>query len=160
MNLRSLSVRDRFPEIFAWLELLDKNVVVVILLMIIVAIINMTSALLIIILERTTMIGVLKALGSSNGTIRRIFLIDGAYILVAGIVLGDLLGIALAMVQQRFGLVTLPVETYYVDVVAVDLAWWPIVLLNLGTLVICIAALILPSMLVTRIAPARAIRFA
>ena len=159
LNLRSLSVRDRFPEIFAWLELLDKNVVVVILLMIIVAIINMTSALLIIILERTTMIGVLKALGSSNGAIRRIFLIDGAYILGAGIVLGDLLGIALALVQQQFGLVRLPVETYYVDVVAVDLAWWPIVLLNLGTLIICIAALILPSMLVTRIAPARAIRF-
>ena len=160
LELRSLSVRDRFPEIFAWLELLDKNVVVVILLMIIVAIINMTSALLIIILERTTMIGVLKALGSSNGAIRRIFLIDGAYILGAGILLGDALGVALALIQQRFGLVTLPVETYYVDVVAVDLQWWPILLLNIGTLLICLAALILPSMLVTRIAPAKAIRFA
>ena len=160
LNLRSVSVRDRFPEIFAWLELLDKNVVVVILLMVIVAIINMTSALLIIILERTNMIGVLKALGSSNGSIRRIFLIDAAYILGVGIVLGDLLGIALALVQKKFGLVRLPVETYYVDVVAIDLQWWPIVLLNLGTLVVCVAALILPSMLVTRIAPAKAIRFA
>ncbi len=160
MNLRSVSVRERFPEIFAWLELLDKNVVVVLLLMVIVAIINMTSALLIIILERTSMIGVLKALGSSDGGIRRIFLIDAAYMLGVGIVLGDLFGIALAVIQKKFGIIRLPVETYYVDVVAIDLQWWPIVLLNVGTLVVCVAALILPSMLVTRIAPAKAIRFA
>lgn len=160
MNLRSVTVRDRFPEIFAWLELLDKNVVVIILLMVIVAIINMTSALLIIILERTNMIGVLKALGTSNGAIRRIFLIDAAYILGVGIVLGDVLGIALAWVQRHFQVVKLPVETYYVDVVAIDLQWWPLVLLNIGTLLVCVAALVVPSMLVTRIAPAKAIKFA
>lgn len=160
MNLRSVTVRDRFPEIFAWLELLDKNVVVIILLMVIVAIINMTSALLIIILERTNMIGVLKALGTSNGAIRRIFLIDAAYILGVGIVLGDVLGITLAWVQRHFQVVRLPVETYYVDVVAIDLQWWPLVLLNIGTLLVCVAALVVPSMLVTRIAPAKAIRFA
>lgn len=159
-GLRSLSVRDRFPEIFAWLELLDKNVLVIIVLMVIVAIINMTSALLIIILERTPMIGTLKALGATNGTIRRIFLIDAAYILGAGILLGDLLGIALAMAQQRFGLVKLPVETYYVETVIIDLDLIPIVALNLGTLLVCVLALVVPSMLVTRIAPAKAIRFA
>lgn len=159
-NLRSLSVRDRFPEIFAWLELLDKNVVVIIALMVIVAIINMTSALLIIILERTPMIGTLKALGASNSAIRRIFLIDAAYILGAGILLGDLLGVGLALAQQRFGLVRLPVETYYVDRVIVDLDLLPILALNAGTLLVCVLALIVPSMLVTRIAPARAIRFA
>lgn len=159
IRLRSLSVRQRFPEIFAWLELLDTNVVVIIVLMIIVAIINMTSALLIIILERTPMIGVLKALGSSNGAIRRIFLIDAVYILGTGIVLGDLLGIGLCLIQQRFGIVTLPVESYYVDAVPIDIDLIPILLLNLGTLVVCVLALILPSMLVTRIAPAKAIRF-
>ncbi|MBK9177078.1 MAG: ABC transporter permease [Flavobacteriales bacterium] len=159
-GLRSLSVRDRFPEIFAWLELLDKNVLVIIVLMVIVAIINMTSALLIIILERTPMIGTLKALGATNGTIRRIFLIDAAYILGAGILLGDGLGIALAMAQQRFGLVKLPVETYYVETVVIDLDLLPIVALNLGTLLVCVLALVVPSMLVTRIAPAKAIRFA
>ncbi|HRO98786.1 MAG TPA: ABC transporter permease [Flavobacteriales bacterium] len=157
-ELRSTSVRDRFPELFTWLQLLDKNVVVVIILMIIVSIINMTSALLILILERTTMIGILKALGSSNGAIRRIFLVDAAYILGVGILLGDLLGIGLAWVQQRFGLVKLPVETYYVDRVVVDLDLWPILLLNAGTLLVCVAALVLPSMLVSRIAPAKAIR--
>lgn len=158
-DLRSQSVRERFPEIFAWLELLDTNVVVVILLMVIVAIINMTSALLIIILERTPMIGMLKALGATNGSIRRIFLIDAAYIIGIGVVLGDVLGIALCLVQQHFGIVTLPVESYYVDAVPVDLDLWPIVLLNVGTTVVCLVALLLPSALVTRISPVRAIRF-
>ncbi len=159
IGLRSLSVRDRFPEIFAWLELLDTNVMVIILLMIIVAIINMTSALLIIILERTPMIGVLKALGSSSGAIRRIFLIDAAYILGIGIILGDLLGIGLCLLQQQFGIVRLPVQSYYVDAVPVQLEWMPILLLNVGTMLICVLALLIPSMLVTRIAPAKAIRF-
>ena len=158
-GLRSLSVRDRFPEIFAWLELLDKNVIVIIVLMIVVAIINMTSALLIIILERTNMIGTLKALGASNGAIRRIFLIDAAYILGIGILLGDALGIALALVQEHFGIVKLPVETYYVDVVAIDIDPLSVLWLNLGTLAVCVLALLLPSLLVSRIAPAKAIRF-
>ena len=159
IELRTLSVRERFPEIFAWLDLLDTNVIVVIVLMIIVAIINMTSALLIIILERTTMIGVLKALGASNGAIRRIFLIDAAYILGTGILLGDLLGIGLCLLQRTTGLVTLPIESYYVNAVPVLLDPVAIVLLNAGTLLVCVAALVLPSALVSRIAPARAIRF-
>lgn len=159
LGLRSLSARDRFGEIFAWLELLDKNVIVVITLMVVVAIINMTSALLIIILERTNMIGVMKALGSTNGTIRRIFLIDAAYLLGIGILLGDLLGIWLCLLQQQFGIIRLPVETYYVEQVPVDLLWSSIALLNIGTLAVCLAAMILPSMLVARISPAKAIRF-
>ncbi len=158
-DLRSQSVRERFPEIFAWLELLDTNVVVVILLMVIVAIINMTSALLIIILERTPMIGMLKALGATNGNIRRIFLIDAAYIIGIGVMLGDLLGIGLCLLQQHFGLITLPVESYYVDVVPVDLELWPILILNVGTMLVCLLALLIPSALVTRISPVKAIRF-
>ncbi len=158
-DLRTITVKEKFPEIFAWLELLDTNVVVVIALMIIVAIINMTSALLIIILERTNMIGVLKALGSGNGAIRRIFLIDAAYILGFGIVIGDALGIGLALVQKIFGLVRLPIESYYVDQVPIDLDPWPILALNIGTLLVCVIALVVPSMMVSRIAPAKAIRF-
>lgn len=156
---RSLSVRDRFPEIFAWLELLDTNVAVVIILMVIVAIINMTSALLIIILERTTMIGILKALGSTNGAVRRIFLIHAAYILGAGLILGDIVGIGACLLQEKFSIVTLPVESYYVNAVPVELDLWPIFLLNAGTLLVCLAALLIPSLLVTRIAPVKAIRF-
>jgi lipoprotein-releasing system permease protein len=158
-DLRSRSVSERFPEIFAWLELLDTNVVVVVLLMVIVAIINMTSALLIIILERTSMIGMLKALGATNGMIRRIFLIDAAYIIGAGIVMGDLVGIGLCLLQQHLELVTLPVESYYVDAVPVDIEPWPILLLNTGTMLVCLVALLLPSSLVSRISPVRAIRF-
>lgn len=158
-GLRTVTVRQKFPEIFSWLELLDTNVIVVILLMVIVAIINMTSALLIIILERTNMIGVLKALGTGNRTIRRIFLIDAAYIMGIGIILGDLLGIGLALIQKQFGLARLPIESYYVDQVPVDLSPWPIIALNIGVLVICVLALVLPSMYVSRIAPAKAIRF-
>ena len=159
MGLRSLCVRDRFPEIFGWLELLDTNVIVIIVPMIIVAIINMTSALLIIILERTPMIGVLKALGSSNRAIRRIFLIDAAYIMGIGILLGDLLGIGLCLAQQHFSIVRLPIQSYYVDAVPVDIDPLPILILNIGTLVVCVLALLIPSMLVTRVAPAKAIRF-
>jgi len=158
-GLRTVTVRQKFPEIFSWLELLDTNVVVVILLMVVVAIINMTSALLIIILERTSMIGVLKALGAGNRAIRRIFLIDAAYILGIGILLGDLLGIGLALLQKRFGLARLPIESYYVDHVPVDLSFWPILVLNIGVLLVCVLALVLPSMYVSRIAPAKAIRF-
>ncbi len=159
VNLRTESVTDRFPEIFAWLDLLDTNVLVVIVLMVIVAIINMTSALLIIILERTRMIGIMKALGATNGTMRRIFLIDSAYLLGAGLLLGDLLGIGLCLVQQHFGLVHLPLESYYVDTVPVELSIWPLLALDLGTLAVCITAMVLPTHLVSRIAPARAIRF-
>ena len=160
LGLRSLSVKDRFPEIFSWLELLDKNVIVILVLMVIVAVINMTSALLIIILERTNMIGTLKALGASTWSIQRIFLIDAAYILGTGIILGDLLGIALALVQKTFGIITVPVETYYVDVVAIDIDPIAILWLNGGTLAVCVLAMLIPSILVARIAPARALRFA
>lgn len=159
-GLRTVTVRQRFPEMFAWLELLDTNVWVVILLMTIVAIINMASALIIIILERTTMIGVLKSLGGTNGTIRRIFLIDAGYILGIGMALGDVLGIGLCLLQRWTGLVTLNMDVYYVHAIPVSLDPLPILALNAGVLLICMAALVLPSMLVSRIPPVRAIRFA
>lgn len=158
-GLRTITARQQYPEVFSWLELLDTNVAVVIVLMVVVAIINMASALLIIILERTNMIGVLKALGASNGQVRRVFLIDAAWILGIGIVLGDLLGIGLALVQRHFGLVRLPIESYYVDVVPISLTPGPLVTLNLGVLAVCVLAMVVPSMLVSRIAPAKAIRF-
>ncbi|MBK7555898.1 MAG: ABC transporter permease [Flavobacteriales bacterium] len=159
-GMRTVTVRQRSPEMFAWLELLDTNVWVVIVLMTIVAIINMTSALIIIILERTAMIGVLKSLGSPNGVIRRIFLIDAAYILGIGILLGDLLGVGLCFLQRWTGLATLNMDVYYVHAVPVMIDPLPIVALNAGVLLVCLAALVLPSMLVTRIPPVRAIRFA
>lgn len=158
IGLRTINVKQRFPEIFSWLELLDTNVIVVIALMIIVAIINMTSALLIIILERTSMIGVLKSLGASNGGIRKIFLIDAAYIMGTGILLGTLIGLGLCYIQFRYGIVTLPAESYYLSVVPIAIDPITVLTLTFGTLLICLIALVLPTMLVTRIAPAKAIQ--
>jgi lipoprotein-releasing system permease protein len=158
IGLRTTNIQEKFPEIFSWLELLDTNVAVVIILMILVAIINMTSALLIIILERTRMIGILKALGAANKSIRRIFLIDAAYIMGIGIVSGVTLGLGLCYIQERFGVVTLPQESYYLSQVPISVDPWAVLVLAIGTLLICMAALILPTMLVTRIAPAKAIQ--
>lgn len=158
-DLYITTIREQYPELFAWLELLDANVVVIITLMIVVAIINMTSALLIIILERTNMIGILKALGSSNGSIRRVFLYNSGFMILKGIVLGTLIGVGLCLLQHHFGIVTLPQENYYVSRVPIQMEWQHIALLDGFTLVVCVAVLILPSMLVTRITPVRAIRF-
>ena len=153
------TVREQYPELFAWLELLDTNVIVIIVLMIVVAVINMTSALLIMILERTNMIGVLKALGSSDGSIKRIFLYNSGFTIFKGVLLGTGIGLLLCYIQHATGIVTLPQENYYVSVVPVKIEWEHILVLDLFTLTICLAVLILPSMLITRIAPVRAIRF-
>lgn len=158
IGLRTTNIQEKFPEMFSWLELLDTNVAVVIILMIIVAIINMTSALLIIILERTRMIGVLKALGATDGSIRKVFLIDAAYIVGTGVIFGVLLGLGLCYLQSQFGIVTLPQESYYLSQVPISIDPISVLSLALGTLSICILALILPTVLVTRIAPAKAIQ--
>ncbi len=158
-NLYVSTIREQYPELFAWLELLDTNVVVIIVLMIVVAIINMTSALLIIILERTNMIGILKAMGSTNASIRKIFLYNSGFMILRGVVLGTAIGLLLCYLQVRFGIITLPQEHYYVSVVPILIKWQHIALLDGFTLIICVAALIIPSILVTRISPVRAIRF-
>lgn len=158
-DLYLTSIREQYPELFAWLELLDTNVVVIIILMIIVATINMTSALLIIILERTNMIGILKALGSTNASIGKVFLFHAGSMVLKGIVLGTLIGVGLCLIQAHFGVVTLPQENYYVSVVPIRLQWVDVLMLDLFTLLVCVLVLILPSLLVTRISPIRAIRF-
>ena len=105
------------------------------------------------------MIGTLKAMGATNGAVRRIFLIHAAYILGFGLLIGDIVGIGACLIQQKFQIVELPVESYYVTAVPVEIDAFPILILNIGTLLVCLAALILPSLLVTRIAPVKAIRF-
>ena len=159
MNLDAKTIRDLNPQIFDWLDLQDINVLIILTLMVLVAGITMISTLLILILERTNMIGILKALGMPNTGIRRIFLINAVYIIGLGLVWGNLAGIALCLVQQRYGIITLPQESYYVPVVPVNLDLWNILLLNAGTLVVCFTMLFLPSYITTRITPVRAIRF-
>ncbi len=158
-NLKTSTIRQHLPEIFNWLEMLDLNTIIIIGLMILISIINMTSALLILIMERTVMVGMLKAMGATSWFIQRIFLIQAAYIIGIGLLLGNLFGIGLGLLQQTFELVKLDPENYYVAVVPILLDPIVILILNAVTFGICVLALLLPSLAVAQISPAKAIRF-
>lgn len=159
IELKSYTIKDYYPTIFEWLSLLDVNTQVILVLMIAVAVINMISALLIMILERTNMIGILKALGSTNWNIRKIFLYNAAYLIGAGLLLGNILGVGLGLFQHYTHFFTLDQASYYISFVPVMLDFRDILLLNAGTLTISLFVLLIPSMLVTRISPLKAIRF-
>jgi len=158
-DLNSMTIRQLQPNIFDWLDLQSTNERVILALMVIVAVFNMITALLILILERTKMIGLFKALGGSNGFIQRIFLHNATYIILAGLGIGNLLGLGLAWLQDHFGIVTLPEETYYVSVAPVYFDWVSILAINAGTFLVALLALRLPVMLANRISPVRALRF-
>ncbi len=158
-NMYSETVKDKFPENFEWLELQDINGVVIISLMLVVAIINMITALLILIIERAQMVGILKALGDSNGEIRKIFLYYAGYIMIWGLFWGNLLGIGISLAQKYFEFIRLSEADYYLSVAPIQINIGTILLLNVGTLVITLIALILPTYMVTKIDPVRAIRF-
>lgn len=156
---RPLSVREHYMQVFSWLDLLDFNMVVILVLMICVAGFTMISGLLILILERTQTIGVLKALGATNGKVRSIFLHFAALITLRGLLIGDVLALALTFAQRQWGIVHLDPASYYVDTVPVDLCWLPILLVNVLTLLLTVLALVGPSLMITRIQPAKAIRY-
>ncbi len=158
-TLIAQTIKEINPTIFSWLDLQDMNAVIVITLMILVASINMISALLILILERTNMIGILKALGAKNSSIQKIFLINAAYLIGRGLIWGNVIGISIALIQQHFGIIKLDQATYYVSVVPININIIHILLLNGGTLLCCLLMLIIPSFIVTKITPVKAIRF-
>ena len=158
-DLNLITIREEYPQIFNWLDLLDMNVAVVLVLMILVAGITMISTLLIIILERTSMVGVLKALGANNASIRKIFLMKAAVIISKGMFWGNVAGLGFYFIQQQFELIKLSPENYYMDFVPVELSLTNFLLLNLGTFIICLLMLIIPSWYITRIVPARALRY-
>jgi lipoprotein-releasing system permease protein len=159
IELKSYTIKQYYPTIFEWLSLLDVNTQVILILMLAVAVINMISALLIMILERTNMIGILKALGNTNWQIRKIFLYNAAYLIAWGLLCGNILGIGLGLFQSLTHFFTLDQASYYIDFVPVQLDVTDILMLNAGTLLISLFVLLLPSMLVTRISPLKAIRF-
>jgi lipoprotein-releasing system permease protein len=159
VDLKSYSIKQYYPAIFEWLSLLDVNTQVILILMIAVAVINMISALLIMILERTNMIGILKALGSSNWEIRKIFLYNASYLIGIGLLSGNVLGIGLGLFQLNTHFFTLDQASYYMSFVPVQLDVQDILLLNAGTLIISLLVLLIPSLLVSRISPLKAIRF-
>ena len=158
-RLKVLNIVEKYPQIFDWLNLQDVNVMVIIILMLIVAGINMISGLLIIILDRTNMIGILKALGTSNKSIRKIFLYQASYLILKGLLWGNLLGISLCMLQKHFSIIRLDPTSYYLTTVPININLFNIFLLNAGTVAVILTFLILPSMLISRISPAEAIRF-
>jgi lipoprotein-releasing system permease protein len=153
------NIRMRYPQIFDWLNFQDINVIIIILLMLIVAGFNMISGLLILILEKTNMIGVLKSLGAEDKTIRRMFLYQAAYLIGKGLLWGNFIGIGLSFIQLKTGIVTLDPSSYYIKTVPVNLELIHILFLNAGTMFVIILMLLVPSQLISRITPVKAIKY-
>ncbi|MEI8225357.1 MAG: FtsX-like permease family protein [Bacteroidota bacterium] len=153
------NIRIKYPQIFDWLNFQDINVIIIIFLMLVVAGFNMISGLLILILEKTNMIGILKALGSEDTTIRKVFLYQAAYLIGKGLLWGNLIGIGLAFIQLKTGLITLDPSSYYIKTVPVNLELAHILLLNAGTMIAIIVMLLVPSQLISRITPVKAIKY-
>ncbi len=158
-NLSAITIYEEYPQIFNWLNLLDMNVVVILTLLMIVATITMISTLLILIIERTSMVGLLKALGSSNRSIRKIFLYKASGIIIRGMIWGNVIGLGFYFVQLRFRLISLAPESYYVDYVPVELNLMGVILLNLATFIVSVLVLIIPTYYITRVVPAKALRY-
>ncbi|KRB53820.1 ABC transporter permease [Flavobacterium sp. Root186] len=158
-NLDTKTITEKYSYIFDWLQLFDFNIIVILAIMILVATINMVVALLVLILERTQMIGILKALGANNWTVRKVFLYNAFYLIVRGLFWGNLIGISLLLIQQQFGIIHLNPENYYVNQAPVYLNWGYIALLNLLTITVCFLVLLIPSYIITKISPVKAIRF-
>ncbi len=153
------NIREKFPSLFEWLELQDINTVVIIGLMLAVAIINMITALLILILERTQMIGILKSIGARDVSIRQVFLWFAIFITLGGIVLGNILGLGFAFLQDKFHFIKLDEADYYLDYAPVMVLPWHLLAVNLGALLIIALCLIAPSFLVGKINPIKTIHF-
>lgn len=155
----SKTIRELSPQIFSWLDLLDLNVWIILAIMTAVAVVTMISGLLIIILERTTMIGILKALGARNSTVRHTFLWFAAFIIGKGLIIGDVIALAIIILQKTTGIVKLDPVTYYVDTVPVEINWLFIIALNIATLLIAMFVLIAPSYLISHVHPAKSMRY-
>jgi lipoprotein-releasing system permease protein len=153
------NIRTKYPQIFDWLNFQDVNVIIIIFLMLIVAGFNMISGLLILILEKVNMIGILKALGSDDTTIRRVFIYQATYLIGKGLLWGNLIGIGLAFLQLKTGVLTLDPSSYYIKTVPVNLELIHVLLLNAGTMAVIVIMLLVPSKLITRITPVKAIRY-
>mgnify|MGYP000134108000 CR=1 FL=1 len=158
-RLRVETIMDKNAQIFDWLKLQDMNVVVLVILMVVVAGFNMISGLLILILERTNMIGILKALGTTNFSVRKIFMYQSAYLTLVGLLWGNLFGLGICLAQKKLNLIPLDPGSYYLDTVPINLNLGHLLMLNLGTMAITFLFLLIPSMIIARISPDKSIRF-
>lgn len=157
--LNASSIVNEYPTIFEWIKLFDVNILLIVIIMIVVAGINMITALLVLILEQTRLVGVLKALGAQNFSISKIFLYNASYLILRGLFWGNLIGIALLLLQKYGKVITLNPENYYVTHAPIYLDWTYIVGINLGTISICMLMLVFPSLIISRISPVKAIKF-
>ncbi|APG60077.1 ABC transporter permease [Christiangramia salexigens] len=157
--LDTQTISQKYYSIFEWLSLFDFNIALILGIMILVAGINMITALLVLILERTQMIGIMKALGAGDWSIRKIFLYNAGYLIILGLFWGNLIGIGLLAMQKYFKLVPLDPRTYYVTEVPIYLNWDYLLAVNLGTLLLCMLMLLIPSLIISRISPVKAIKF-
>ncbi|MBI2722717.1 MAG: ABC transporter permease [Bacteroidetes bacterium] len=158
-NYNVNTIKELYSNIFIWLDKLDINGIIIIVLMILVAVINMITALLILILERTNMVGMVKALGMSNGSVRKIFMHISLKLIGKGLLWGNVIGVGLCYLQYYFKFVRLNSETYYVDYVAIDINWTYFLLLNAGTFIVCVLMLFLPTILISKLTPIKTLRF-
>lgn len=159
VNLTSFTAISAYPHIFDWLNLQDMNVIIIIFLMVMVSGITVISMLLMMVIERTSMIGILKAMGASNQMIRRLFLLHSVKLLIYGLLAGNILGIGFALFQQQTGFFELPAESYYLSTVPIDLQMSSVLLVNLGAGIIWFLMLLIPSFIINSIKPASAIKF-
>ena len=156
----SHSITEIYRSIFDWLNLQDTTIIIVIVMMVLVAILNLVTCLIILLLERTHMIGLLKSMGSRDRNIQQVFLYHGALITFGGILLGDFLGLLICWLQDRYGFITLPEDSYFISTAAVRINWQQVCWVNLGTFVVCFVVLLIPSFfIIKRLSPAKAISF-
>ncbi|WP_341907661.1 ABC transporter permease [Fluviicola taffensis] len=153
------SIKDNQADLFVWLSFLDVNLAIVLILMLIIGIVNMGSALLVLILVRTNFIGILKAMGASNLFVRKVFLVHTGQLILKGMIWGNVIGIGLCWLQYQFHIIPLDAKVYYLNTVPIEFNIWKIALLNIITLSVCLAVLFVPSLLISRINPAKSIRF-
>jgi len=158
-DMRATKITDMFPAIFDWLMLLDKNILIVLGLILVVACFNMISVLLVMMMERTPMIGMLKALGSDNTQIRKIFVFNGLNIILKGILYGNLIGIGLGLIQYYFKVIPLDPENYYISYVPIEWDWFIIMLLNVATILLILAVITIPTLIVSKMRVVEALKF-
>jgi len=155
----SKSIREIYPNIFDWLDIQDVNRNVVFIVMGIVALINLITCLLILMLERTNMIGLLKSMGATNWTIQKIFIVYASFITLAGVGFGLIIGVGICLLQQATGLITLDEASYYITVAPIKMIWWQVAAVCAGTSVVCFISLFLPTLLIPKVSPVKAIEF-